>query len=246
MDTFTPRLDVLPRAQRLLWRKLQPIQRFGYVLYGGTAIALRLGHRQSVDFDFFTSHSVDPGALRAALPFLRTSTVRQERPNTYEIETGSGVRVAFFGGLNFGRVGQPEQTDDGVLQVASLDDLMATKVKVILQRSESKDYRDIAAMLRAGVRLETGLAAAQKMYHPTFPPAEALKAVVYFEDGDMARLSKEDRAVLVEAARRVKSLPTVKVTPGLAPDQTVAIAPASAPTVRVEIDPPKRGPRRRT
>jgi hypothetical protein len=194
MDTFTPRLDVLPRAQRLLWRKLQPIQRFGYVLYGGTAIALRRGHRQSVDFDFSTSHPVDSGALRAALPFLRMATVRQERPNTYEVETGSGVRVAFFGGLDFGRVGQPEQTDDGVLQVASLDDLMATKVKDILQRSESKDYRDIAAMLRAGVRLETGLAAAQKMYHPTFSPAEALKAVVYFEDGDMARLSKEDRA----------------------------------------------------
>ena len=243
MDTFTPRLDILPRAQRFLWQRLRPIQQFGYVLYGGTAIALRLGHRQSVDFDFFNSNPVDPGALRAALPFVRITTVRQERPNTYEIETGSGVRVAFLGGLDFGRVGQPEQTDDGVLQVASLDDLMATKVKVILQRSESKDYRDIAAMLRAGVRLETGLAAAQKMYHPTFPPTEALKALVYFEDGDLARLSKEDRAVLIEAARRLKSLPTVKVTPGLASDQVVAIAPVGRPTVRVRIDPPKQGPR---
>jgi len=44
MDTFAPRLDILPAAQRLLWRKLRPIQQFGYVLYGGTAIALRLGH----------------------------------------------------------------------------------------------------------------------------------------------------------------------------------------------------------
>lgn len=146
MDTFTPRLDILPTAQRRLWPKLRPIQQFGYVLYGGTAIALRLGHRQSVDFDFFNS-----------------------------------------------------------------------KVKVILQRSESKDYRDIAALLRAGVRLETGLAAAQKMFRPTFPPAEAMKALVYFEDGDMARLEMEDRAVLIEAAGRLRSLPAVKVTPGLAP-----------------------------
>ncbi len=243
MDTFAPRLDILPAAQRLLWPQLRPIQKFGYVLYGGTAIALRLGHRQSVDFDFFNSNPVDPGALRAALPFLRTVSVRQERPNTYEIETASGVRLAFFGGLDFGRVGQPQQTNDGVLQAASLDDLMATKVKVILQRSESKDYRDIAAMLRAGVRLETGLAAAQKMYHPTFPPAEALKALVYFEDGDMARLSKEDRAVLIEAAGRLKSLPTVKVTPGLAPKQAVSIAPVITPTTRRRIDPPRQGPR---
>lgn len=169
--------------------------------------------------------------------------MRQERPNTYEIETPSGVRVAFFGGLDFGRVGLPQQTNDGVLQVASLDDLMATKVKVILQRSESKDYRDIAALLRAGVRLETGLAAAQKMYHPTFPPSEALKALVYFEDGDMARLSQEDRALLIEAAGRLKSLPTVKVAPGLAPEQAVSISPKTTPSVRVRLDPPKRGPR---
>lgn len=223
MTTFAPRLDILPGPQRLLWRRLRPIQQLGYVLYGGTAIALRLGHRQSVDFDFFNSNPVDPGALRAILPFLHNATVRQERPNTYEIETASRVRVAFFGGLDFGRVGLPQQTNDGVLQVASLDDLMATKVKVILQRSESKDYRDIAAMLRAGVSLETGLAAAQRMFHPTFAPAEAMKALVYFEDGDMARLSMEDRAVLIEATRRLRSLPAVKVNRRLALKRVVSM-----------------------
>ena len=154
MDTFTPRLDILPAAQQQLWPELRPIQQLGYVLYGGTAIALRLGHRQSVDFDFFSSRPVDQEELRASLPFLRNATVRQARPNTFEVETASGVKVSFFGGLDFGRVGLPQRTNDGVMRVAALDDLMATKVKVILQRSESKDYRraGMGSQGRDGVR----------------------------------------------------------------------------------------------
>jgi hypothetical protein len=44
----------LPIAQQHLWQELRPARDLGFVLYGGTAIALRLGHRPSVDFDFFT------------------------------------------------------------------------------------------------------------------------------------------------------------------------------------------------
>jgi hypothetical protein len=50
---FAPRLDILPSAQRSLWPHLVQVP-CHFVLYGGTAIALCLGHRQSVDFDFFS------------------------------------------------------------------------------------------------------------------------------------------------------------------------------------------------
>lgn len=46
---FETRRDVVPPAQRLLWPQLAPAARLGFVLYGGTAIALRLGQRASVD-----------------------------------------------------------------------------------------------------------------------------------------------------------------------------------------------------
>ncbi len=241
MDTFSPRLDILPAVQRKLWPELRPVQKLGFVLYGGTAIALRLGHRQSVDFDFFSSRPVDREALRQSLPFLRATTVRQDSRNTFEVATASGVKVSFFGGLDFGRVGQPEQTEDGVLRVASLADLMASKLKVILQRSEAKDYQDIAAMVRAGVRIDAGLAAAEKIFKPTFPPTESLKALVYFEGGDMARLSAADRKVLIEAAAAVKALPRIKLEPDLAPLEMNPPA-AIRHSNRPRID-PRKGPR---
>jgi len=105
---------------------LKPVSGLGYVLYGLPAIALRLGHRTSVDFDFFASAPLDQNRLRKALPFLAKSTVLKEQENTLEVLSNSGVKVSFFGGLDFGRVQDPERTEDDVLAVASLDDLMAT------------------------------------------------------------------------------------------------------------------------
>ncbi len=215
MTTLTPRLDVLPAPQQRLWPQLRPAANLGFVLYGGTAIALRLGHRVSVDFDFFRETPLDYAELHRALPFLTQATVMQEQPAAFSVlvthDGGMPVKLSFFGPVRFGRVGIPEVTDDGVMQVASLDDLMATKLKVILQRAEAKDYRDIAAMVRAGVALDKGLAAAQVMFQPGLQPSESLKALVYFDGGDLAELAAVDKQVLVNAVNAIRDLPSAAV-----------------------------------
>jgi hypothetical protein len=212
MRSFSPRRDILTAGQGRLWQDLRPTQELGFVLYGGTAIALRFGHRQSVDFDFFTERPLDKDEIRRVLPFTGSPgvAVLQDQPNTYVLLTaGDQVKVSLFGGLEFGRVGEPEITDDGVIQVASLDDLMSLKLKVILDRVESKDYRDIAAMISAGVSLERGLSGATALFGPFFPPAEALKALVHFKGGDLETLSSAERKILIEAVRSVRTLPSV-------------------------------------
>lgn len=70
LATFEPRLDILPESQRRLWPELDAIPS-DFVLYGGTGIALQLGHRISEDFDFFSSSSFDAERLRSRLPFFR-------------------------------------------------------------------------------------------------------------------------------------------------------------------------------
>lgn len=72
MKAFHPRLEILPEGQRRLWPTLAPLAQLGWVLYGGTAIALRYGHRVSVDFDFFSAQPLDRQALGQALPWLAT------------------------------------------------------------------------------------------------------------------------------------------------------------------------------
>jgi Nucleotidyl transferase AbiEii toxin, Type IV TA system len=217
MRTFSPRLDILPPEQRRLWPDLAPTVDLDFVLYGGTAIALRLGHRPSVDFDFFSEASLDRAAIRAALPFVDRSMVVQDEPDAWTmlvpVEGGDRdqVKVSFFGGITFGRVGEPDRTADGVMVAASLQDLLATKVKVVLQRAESKDYRDIARMLEAGASLADGLASAVAMYGPGFQPSESLRALVFFRDGDLASLADSEKITLVHAVKAVRLLPEARI-----------------------------------
>jgi hypothetical protein len=212
---FVPERSILPANQRALWPSLGLLREPGFVLYGGTAISLRLGHRISVDFNFFTERPLENSALIAALPFSARSRVIQEAPNTLTLlvapEDGveDGVKVSFFGGLTIGRVGTPEVTSDGVVVAASLLDLMGLKLKVIQQRAEKKDYLDIHAMIERGVRLDEGLGAGRALYGKTFQPSEALKAMTYFGDGQLHELPPKVREYLIKASSSVTSIPAL-------------------------------------
>lgn len=80
MKKFSPHLEILPASQRQLWNELNQVPG-EFTLYEGTAIALQLGHRQSVDFDFFGNRSFDPAKLQAAIPFVAEARVRQHERN---------------------------------------------------------------------------------------------------------------------------------------------------------------------
>ena len=215
MKTFAPRFDILPEAQKALWPGLLPCKDLGFVLYGGTAIALQLGHRSSVDFDFFSHFPLDETKekeLLTALPFLNDSERIQYAPNTRSYLTETNVKLSFFGSIHLGRIGEPRITSDNVLQVASLYDLMAMKLATILQRIEAKDYMDVAAMLRSGINLEKSMGGAVALYGKQFPPSESLKALTYFQGGDLHNLSSADRETLLQNARSfsLRELPHVK------------------------------------
>jgi len=210
VSSFQPHLEILPPDQRAIWPLLSPSRELGLVLYGGTAVALRLGHRTSIDFDFFTEKSLDLDRLNRSLPFLGESSILQGQPNTLSVRSGppvAGVKLSFFGNISFGRVGSPEVTADGVLEVASLIDLLATKLKVIQQRIEAKDYRDIAAILRSGLNLEEGLSAAAELFGNSIQPSEVVKALTYFEGGDLHTLPASDKTLLSVAASSIYRIP---------------------------------------
>ena len=215
MSLLTPHLEILPERQQRLWPSLAGLAAVGFVLYGGTAIALRYGHRVSVDFDFFSDRPLDRQRLSRALPWMNTALALQDQPETLTLLTSgdqvqTGVKVSFFGGLTIGRVAEPDYTLDRVALVASPPDLLATKLKVLLQRAERKDYLDVATLLDSGLALSDGLAAAQALYGSGFSVRECLKALVYFADGDLAELGSSERRRLEQAVLAVDGIPSLK------------------------------------
>jgi len=122
-------------------------------------------------------------------------------------------------------VGAPTQTDDGVVSVASPLDLLGTKLKAIMQRAEAKDYIDIAQFLRDGSSLSQGLGAARSMYGFAFAPAESLRALTFFNDGDLAKVTNKTREELrIETARvsQVFPIPTIDIVSKQLSDEGIA------------------------
>jgi hypothetical protein len=210
MNTFAPHVQLLPPAQRRLWAELSQVPK-GFVLYGGTAVGLWLGHRPSEDFDFFSSDPFVPAELLARTPFLADGLLRQSEPNTLTltVDREGPVKVSFFGGLRLGRVGEPERAPDTGLFVASRLDLAATKAAVVQQRAERKDYLDLAALLRAGIGLAEMLGAAAALYGRQFNPLITLKALSYFGDGDLPRLPDTEKNLLSREAAAVLEIPEI-------------------------------------
>lgn len=192
-----PKLDVLPHAQRLLWTDLRDTPR-DFVLYGGTALALRLGHRTSEDFDFFSNRPFLPDLLLKTIGFMKDAEVRQLEENTLTaiVERAGPVKVSFFGGLKLNRVHDPDVMPDNGIKVASLLDIAATKLATIQQRAQARDYEDILALTNAGITLSEMLAAAEAVYGLTFNGSLSLKALTFFADGDLPTLSPASQSKL--------------------------------------------------
>jgi hypothetical protein len=201
----------------MLWQEL-PQTPPGFVLYGGTAMALRLGHRQSQDFDFFSNEIFEPEAL-LGVPYLKGAQINHRSNNTLSVtvERGDTVKVSFFGDAQMAHVREPDFALERSLQIASLLDLTATKLKTVQQRAEAKDYLDVAAALTAGIDLAEALGAARAIYGRPFNPIASLKALTYFEDGNLGSVPIEIRRRLQAATHSVNldALPEIPATPGI-------------------------------
>ncbi len=200
---FEPNLNVLPAAQKVVWPDLKNIPS-GFVLYGGTALVLRLGHRESIDFDFFSQQSFARGAM---LPLLQWANpvLRRDSDNTIEIllPTPHGpVKISFFGSLNQNRINEPDQCSNGVF-IASLLDIAGSKMLTIQQRAVAKDYQDVWACIRTGLSLEEMLSAAMGIFGPRFQPMISLKALSSFGDGDLGSLDPGIKSGLVHAVENL-------------------------------------------
>lgn len=162
-----PVLSILPPEQKQLWPGLKDIPK-DFVLYGGTAVALRFGHRESVDFDLFTSRQdYDLKKIGEAIPVIKqypheTTLVAPGQVDILLLVEGKGVKMTFLSNRDIvaGSVNPPDTARDNNLKIASPLDLMACKVLALHNRSEAKDFFDVAEIIQHGVSLQKGFEAA--------------------------------------------------------------------------------------
>jgi hypothetical protein len=94
------------------------------------------------------------------------------------------IKVSFFGGIDFGRVGEPERVN-GVARIASRLDLLGTKLATVTQRIEPRDYVDIAALLASGLTINDGVGALLALYGTRASGVQSVKTIAWFKDGGL-------------------------------------------------------------
>lgn len=150
-----------------------------FSLVGGTALALRFGHRRSIDFDFFTPDSFDVEAL--------VDTLSRELP---EFTTTGMNKVGFnavigdlkvdFVTYRYPLLAQPE-TQDGI-RMFSLPDIVGMKLSAITNRGARKDFYDLHSLI-----LNMGVDALIDIYRQKYPshdPMIVLRSMIYFDDAE--------------------------------------------------------------
>lgn len=152
----------------------------GYMLAGGTALALHLGHRESDDLDFMTPMPPDLSKvvqrLEEAIPGLAL-TDRSEFSVHGLIDD---VRVSYLWqrGVRLEVGGHWGSTP-----IASVPTLTALKCNAIAGRGSKRDFIDVYALLQSGVSFDEVLETAST-YAPSLNRSHLLRACLYFEDAD--------------------------------------------------------------
>jgi hypothetical protein len=151
-----------------------------FYLAGGTGLALQLGHRDSIDFDFFSPKDINTKKL-----FLRIQdifkdykiTKVQEEKNTLTVLIGKDIKLSFF---TYKCKLLKKLINEPNLKIASIQDIACMKFSAITSRGTNKDYIDLYFILQR-INLKTLLECLQiKM--PELDTNLVLKSLVYFND----------------------------------------------------------------
>jgi predicted nucleotidyltransferase component of viral defense system len=180
--------EILARRQERVLAQIGPaLSRRGFYLVGGTAVALHLGHRRSVDLDWFTPERFEPLRLAQELHDEGIAIVtRVEAPGTLH-GIVRGVRVSLIR-HNYPLLARLQAWRGGI-RVAARADLAAMKLSAVAQRGAKKDFVDIFALGKRSDSLRQLL----RWYKQKFAVDEAahlLFSLAYFDDADAERLPR--------------------------------------------------------
>lgn len=171
--------DAIPKRVNALLGRIAPHpQLHNFVLGGGTSLALRFGHRLSVDLDFFTSETFSPEKLFAELD-LDGATIVTQAANSLTVDA-SGVKLDFL--RHAYTLLEPVEFRDGII-LLSLPDLAAMKLNAIANRGSKKDFFDFAE-LSAHFSVKQMIGFFSRKY-PASDEFTVIRSMAWFEEAEL-------------------------------------------------------------
>jgi predicted nucleotidyltransferase component of viral defense system len=172
--------EILDQTMLLLSNRMGFLKSFSFYLAGGTGLALQLGHRKSVDLDFFTRGDFAPEDLSAMMKnhdLLPEGEIR-----------GRGTLHCILEGIKSSFISYDSLLHFPLLELNSLDiadwrDITTEKLRIVADRGQKKDFYD----LYFGVQLlgiDSLVELSFKKFAKNVNYFHLLKGLTYFEDAE--------------------------------------------------------------
>lgn len=172
-------LETVESSTLELLKKLQQLPVLEQTrLVGGTALALQLGHRKSIDLDFFGTVDCEAEYLRESIAGIASLTILKESPHIH-IYIVDGIKVDI---VNYKYPWLDDVVVEQGLRLASVSDIAAMKITAIIGRGTKKDFIDIAFLLHH-FSLEEILHFYAAKYNDS-SVFMAMKSLAYFDDAE--------------------------------------------------------------
>lgn len=170
--------EILNKDQKRIFPQLKFLTDKGFYLAGGTALALQLDHRTSLDFDFFIRKQFSSEKLLADLKKVFPEKVEEvSRAKDSLFVRIEGVSISFFW-YKYPLISPSIRTKGPPL--ASLEDIAAMKLIALTGRARKRDYIDIFYLMER-LSLAEMFKTAKKKY-PPFNPYIIKRALAFFDD----------------------------------------------------------------
>jgi hypothetical protein len=132
--------QTIDNNRKELLEKLSFLKDMGFYMAGGTALALQMGHRESVDFDFYSEKEFRADNLISEIKKVSRS-LEIEVPDTYSVMGRiNGVSVSFF---EYEYPLISDFVEEGGVNLASVVDIAAMKCIAVVQRATKRDFVDM-------------------------------------------------------------------------------------------------------
>lgn len=147
-----------------------------FYLAGGTALALQLGHRRSIDLDFFTSHKFNPRNLS-----IENFAVKNETKGSVSGEL-TGVKISFF---FYQHELLRETSSYQGIKLAHPVDIALMKITAIASRGSRKDFIDVYEVAREIIGLKELFELLPKKFQKIqYEPYHLIKGLAYFKEAE--------------------------------------------------------------
>ncbi len=173
---------ILTLAQQKLWEKLTGASWISkFYLAGGTALALQLNHRESIDFDFFSASEFDSGIIAKQLSEIGKIEVLSSEPRTF-VCILAAVKISFFH-YPYENLSPPEDLNG--IAIAGLSDIACMKLVAVAQRGTKKDFIDVYELIGSGMNLTAQFEALERKFSSvSYNKLTILKSLAYFVDAE--------------------------------------------------------------